>query len=285
VIVGQVVTEDASEYERKCQRVDAAHFEIELDRADVVHVYTGRTLPRIEKPFVANIGSTRRRFSFRRVPRPAFVVTPFNVGEAVEERYFLVAGGQWPVAGVDEVAGGQWPVAGSLTLATSHRLPATGSRLPATGSRPPATIGSYARPSIKSMIDRTMHRIDRFRDDVEWRLFSHPPAPEEIAELGAWVDPAVEEDDYDGFVAEALVVGVNVVAAATPINVQRLEKGRSGFLTPPNDPNEMTHAILTALFKPEVARARSDAARQTVGKFRAGQRVRSLTRIYESIVR
>jgi hypothetical protein len=243
VIVGQVVTTDASEYERTCQRVDAAHFEVDPARADVVHVYTGRTLPQIDKPFVANIGSTRRRFSFRREGQPAFVVTPFNVAEAVEERYFSVAGS----------------VAGSV-------------------------IGSYARLSVKPFVEQTMHRIDRFRDDIEWRWFSHVPAPEEIAELGAWVDPAIEEDDYDGFVAEALVVGVNVVAAATPINVQRLEKGRTGFLVPPNDPNEMTHAILTALFKPEVARARSDAARQTVGKFRAGQRIRSLTRIYESIV-
>lgn len=238
------MTADASEYERKCQRVDAAHFEVDLARADVVHVYTGRTLPTIDKPFVANIESTRRRFSFRREGKPASVITPFNVPEAVEERYFATT-----------AAGG--------------------------GTR----IGSYARPSIKSLVEQTMHRIDRFRDDIEWRWFSHVPAPEEIAELGAWIDPAVEEADYDGFVAEALVVGVNVVAAATPINVQRLEKGRTGFLVPPNDPNEMTHAILTALFKPEVARARSDASRQTVGKFRAGQRIRSLTRIYESIVR
>jgi glycosyltransferase involved in cell wall biosynthesis len=191
------------------------------------------------------------------------------VPEAVEERYFSVAGGEWPVAG-----GGH----------------------PAPGNRPPATVGSFARSSVQSFIEQTMHRIDRFRDDVEWRLFSHPPGPEELAELGAWVDPAVKDDDYDGFVAEALVVGMNmemnmgmnvglnVVATATPINVQRLEKGRTGFLVPRNDPNEMTHAILAALFKPEVARARSDAARQTVGKFRAGGRIRALTRIYESIV-
>ena len=249
MIVGQVVTVDASEYERKCQRIDAAHFEVDLARADVVHVYTGRTLPRIEKPFVANIGSTRRRFSFRRVSQPAVVVTPFNVPEAVEDRYFS-----------------------AVILSRED------------GEGPPR-IGSFARPSVKAFIEQTMHRIDRFRDDVEWRLFSHVPGPEELAELGAWVDPAVDEGDYDGFVAEALAVGVNVVAAATPINVQRLEKGRTGFLVPPNDPNEMTHAILAALFKPEVARARSDAARQTVGRYRAGQRIRSLTRIYESIVR
>jgi hypothetical protein len=247
VIVGQVVTGDASQYEQKCQRVDAAHFDVDMAQAEVVHVYTGRTLPPVDRPFVANIGSTRRRFSFRRESNPAFVVTPFNVPEAVEERYFLVAGGQWPVTGL--------------------------------------AIGSFARGSVHSFIEQTMHRIDRFRDDIEWRLFSHPPRPEEIAELGAWVDPAVKDDDYDGFAAEALVVGVNVVAAATPINVQRLENGRTGFLVPGNDPNEMTHAILAALFKPEVARARSDAARQTVGKFRAGGRIRALTRIYESVVR
>lgn len=258
MIVGQVVTADASEYEKKCQRVDAAHFEVDLARADVVHVYTGKTLPPIDKPFVANIDSTRRRFSFRRECKPAVVVTPFNVQEAVEERYFSVAGSQLPVPSGDD---------------------------PGAGNREPGTrIGSFARPSVKSLIEQTMHRIDRFRDDVEWRLFSHVPAPEEIAELGAWVDPAVEEDDYDGFVAEALAVGVNVVATATPINVLRLEKGRTGFLVPRNDPNEMTHAILAALFKPEVARAGSDAARQTVGKFRAGQRIRILTRIYERVV-
>jgi glycosyl transferase family 1 len=273
VIVGQVVTEDASEYERKCQRIDAAHFEVDLARADVVHVYTGRTLPKIDKPFVANIASTRRRFSFRRESQPAFVVTPFNVGEAVEERYFdaAVILSREDGEGAPSIA----PERSFAALRGSAAPPAQDDR---------RSIGSFARPSTKNFIEQTMHRIDRFRDDVEWRLFSHVPAPEEIAELGAWVDPAVEEGDYDGFVAEALVVGVNVVASDTPINVQRLEKGRSGFLVPRNDPNEMTHAILTALFKPEVARARSDAARQTVGKYRATQRIRALTRIYESIV-
>ena len=274
MIVGHVVTVDASEYERKSQRVDAAHFEVDLSRADLVHVYTGRSLPRMDKPFVANIGSTRRRFSFRRAGHPAFVVTPFNVPEAVEERYFAAdvilsrEDGEGPVSvGSD----------GSFAaLRGSAASPAQDDR---------NLIGSFARPSIQGFIEQTMHRIDRFREDVEWRLFSHPPAPEEIAELGAWVDPAMAEDDYDGFVAEALVVGVNVVASATPINVHRLENGRIGLLVPPNDPNEMTHAILAALFKPEVARARSDAARQTVGKFRAGGRIRALTRIYESIVR
>jgi glycosyltransferase involved in cell wall biosynthesis len=74
-----------------------------------------------------------------------------------------------------------------------------------------------------------------------------------------------------------------VVASRTPINVQRLEKGRTGVLVPPGDPNEMTHAILAALFKPETLEPRLQAARQTIGKFRGRQRLRALTRIYEAL--
>jgi hypothetical protein len=257
MIIAQIVLDDASQYERKCQRIDAeglaaAGHTITLDpsAADIVHVYAGRTLPalKLKQPFVANVAPRQRRFFLRRVANPAAIVTPFNVPEAVEESYFASSAG--------EIAG-----------ATQKKF-----------------IGSYTRPSTQAMIEQTMHRIDRFRDDVAWRLFSHPPSPEEIASHGVWIDPAVDEDDYDGFVAEALACGVNLVATGTPINVQRLEKGRTGFVVPPRDPNEMTHAILTALFKPEVARARAEAARQTIAKFRAGGRIRALTRIYESIV-
>ena len=65
------------------------------------------------------------------------------------------------------------------------------------------------------------------------------------------------------------------------MNAWRLEQGRTGFLVPVGDPNEMTHAILTALFKVEVAESRQQAARQTVSKFRARQRLRILLRLYE----
>ena len=291
MIVAQVVLEDATEYERKCQRIDAASLPAagytitdEAAAAEIVHVYAGRKLPalRFTPPFVANIASTRRRFSLRRESNPAAVVTPFNVSEAVEDRYFnpvilsrrsgeAVERSEGPVAETDD----------SFQQRVLRRPPL---RSAAQDDRERKVTGSFARPSIQTMIEQTMHRIDRFRDDMEWRLFSHPPSPEEFADLAVWVDPAVEEDDFDGFVAEALACGVNVVAAGTSINVQRLEKGRTGFLVPPRDPNEMTHAILTALFKPELTRARSEAARQTVAKFRAGQRIRALTRIYESIV-
>jgi glycosyltransferase involved in cell wall biosynthesis len=80
------------------------------------------------------------------------------------------------------------------------------------------------------------------------------------------------------------VSGKIVVASRTEVNAQRLEQGRTGLLVPPNDPNELTHAILAALFKPEVARSKIEAARQTAGKFRPRQRVRVLERIYESLI-
>jgi glycosyltransferase involved in cell wall biosynthesis len=137
---------------------------------------------------------------------------------------------------------------------------------------------------LREVVELTLIRIHRFRDDVTWRFFEAPPSPGDLQLVDAWVDPATSDDDFDGFVAEALVSGKPVVASRTPLNVHRMEKGRTGFLVPRNDPNELTHAILGALFKPEVARQKIDAARQTAGKFRLRQRIRVLERIYEATV-
>ena len=122
---------------------------------------------------------------------------------------------------------------------------------------------------MRNSVEQTMARIRRFRDDVDWQIFDQRPSPEDLGSVDLWVDPAAEENDFDGFTAEALVVGLPVVATRTPINNLRLEQGRTGFLVPPRDPNEMTHVILSALFKTEVADSRQFAARQTVPKFRA----------------
>jgi len=141
----------------------------------------------------------------------------------------------------------------------------------------PATLGSFRRRSIRSIVERTLPRLHRTRDDIEWLLVDSLPI--DFAQFDVWVDPAVGANDFDGFVAEALVAGKIVVASRIPINVKRLEKGRTGILVPPNDPNELTHAILAALFKPEVAQQKIEAARQTISKFHPRQRVRALTQL------
>ena len=46
--------------------------------------------------------------------------------------------------------------------------------------------------------------------------------------------------------------------------------------------NELTHAILAALFKPEVAQQKIEAARQTISKFHPRQRLRALTQLIET---
>lgn len=141
------------------------------------------------------------------------------------------------------------------------------------------TLGSFDRRGVLGMIERTIPRVHRTREDVEWLLLNEPPSPEDFAQFDAWIDPAIEDDDYDGFVAEALVEGKIVVGSRIPINVKRLEKGRTGILVPPKDANELTHAILAALFKPEVAQQRIEAARQTISKFHPRQRLRALTQL------
>jgi len=142
---------------------------------------------------------------------------------------------------------------------------------------PPHTVASFRRKSIVSIVEQTMARIHRTRDDIEWLLLEEPPT--DFNHFDLWIDPAIDENDLDGFVAEALVSGKAVVAARTEINNKRLEKGRTGFLVPPRDANELTHAILAALFKSEVAQQKIDAARQTMSKFHPRQRLRALRQL------
>ncbi len=255
VIVAQILLPWATAYERKCQRVDyAALSDVQVyadDRnvgaADVAHVYGA--LP-------------WRWFRPLRVPYVASrEVDPFDVPEAVEEMYFMPS-----------ECGGLPPPSQS------------GAKAPHSKGAP-LRIASFRRASIVPIVEQTVHRLHRTRDDIEWLLLERPPTPEDFAEIDAWIDPAIDDADFDGFAAEAMVGGVVAIASRTPLNVHRLEQGRTGFLVPSGDANELTHAILAALFKPELAQQKLEAARQTISKFRRRQRLRVLTSLYESLRR
>ena len=142
---------------------------------------------------------------------------------------------------------------------------------------PPFSIASFRRRSIIPIVEQTMARLHGTRDDIDWLLLDRPP--EDFCEFAVWIDPAIDEEDLDGFVAEAQVRGKLVVATRTAINMKRLEKGRTGILVPPRDPNELSHAILAGLFKPEVAQQKLEAAKQTISKFHPRQRLRALTQL------
>jgi len=272
--IAQVLLPGATGYEQKSQRIDAhalagaGHQVLLLEPgavpasgAAIAHVYgppllDARLFRGWRLPFVASGSVSKPRFSLRKPPQPALRYTPLkgeagHLPEAVEESYFE-------------------PGSGQRQAETPLRI---GSYIPRGGREGPA-----------EWIELTMARIHRFRDDVRWELFDAPPTPAELRALDGWVDPATEESDFDGCVSEALVVGLPVVASRTALNAQRLEKGRIGLLVPPRDPNEMTHAILTALFKTEVSHGRLEAARQTVSKFRPRQRLRVLVQGYENLM-
>jgi glycosyltransferase involved in cell wall biosynthesis len=256
VIVAQLLLPGASEYERKSQRIDLASLSAEHEvrfgdatGADLIHVYAPADM-RLDptRPYVSNIRPKRR--PFRRTAEPERVITPLKdtadsfIPEAVEEIYF----------------------AGE----------------PKESDKP--TVGTFARPQLRNIIEQTAARIQRYRDDVDWLLFDTAPSPDDLRSVDVWADPALSESDLDGFVAEAIVAGTAVIASRTAINVQRLEKGRTGVLVPPGDPNEWTHAILAALFKPEFRHSKRIAAQQTASKFRPRHRARALIELYESIL-
>ena len=267
--IAQVLLPESSEYERKSQRIDRTALgdrhevvtvgleEVAASGAQVAHVYTSdelsaRIFVRFPVPYISSTSLRKSAWSLRKPVAPRYVVSPLELPEAVEDAYF----------------------------AMERRPP----RPPFSVSSDPTVIGTFERESVRRLVEQSLARIHRVRDDVSWRLFSHVPTPADLAGVDLWVDPAASEDDYSGFVAEALVVGVPVVATRTAVNAARLEQGRTGMLIPPGDPNEMTHAILSALFKPEVASNKVAAARQTASKFRARQRLRVLLQMYQTLI-
>ncbi|HKR64812.1 MAG TPA: glycosyltransferase [Thermoanaerobaculia bacterium] len=269
--IAQIILPTASEYEKKSQRADFAALagqhevvviapeDAAVSGAHVAHVFATGELPRASfrkfpLPYVSAADIRQSRWPFGRAVAPDYVVSP--VLEKVEQSRFQ------PLPEVVEDAYFE----ARASLAGRN------------------VIGSFARESARNMVEQTLARIHRFRDDVSWRVFDRTPAPDDLASVDVWADPAVDDLDFDGFVAEALVVGLPVVAARTPINLLRLERGRTGFLVPPRDPNEMTHAILAALFKREAYEGRVSAARQTVSKFRSRQRIRVLAHMYETLI-
>ena len=285
----QIVLSESTTYERKSQRIDhaalgASHevlFASDLSHlppADVAHLYAPHRLAagrlrRFPLPYLTNATVAQGRLPWLRGRPPGTVISPLTltavslVPEAIEDQYFL-----------DPVAG----TAGSTDRSVCATPVARGGEK-STESDRPRVIGSFDRPALRSLVEQTLGRLHRFREDVSWHLFDRDPAPVDLDGLDAWIDPAIDPLDFDGFVAEAIVRGLPVVAARTPINSLRLENGRTGWLVPAGDPNELTHAILSVLFKPELGQTKISAAKQTKAKFRPRQRIRVLIPLYEAL--
>lgn len=293
----QIILPASSAYERKSQRIDhaalSASHEVlfasdlsHLPPADVAHLYAPHRLAagrlrRFSLPYLTNATVTQGRLPWLRGRPPGSVISPLTgtgavvVPEAIEERYFdpppeFLRAETLP--GTDK----------SVCPTPVSRGGARDGEWSAQSDRP-RVIGSFDRPPLRSLIEQTLGRLHRFREDVSWHLFDRDPAPEDLDGLDAWIDPAIDPLDFDGFVAEAIVRGLPVVAARTPINNQRLENGRTGWLVPAGDPNELTHAILSVLFKPELGQTKISSAKQTKAKFRPRQRIRVLIPLYEAL--
>lgn len=255
-----MLLDQAPAYEKKSQIIDArtlssSHEILQSgERAEILHIYAPIRFPAallrgVKIPYVAS-GSPSGSFSWWKPPEPGRRTLPL---------------------GADPV-----PEAVSMEFFELSRRPS--------GMRGPKIIGGFRRKDLDPLISATLNRIQRFRSDVSWRLFDTFPTPDDIASVDVWVDPAVAENDFDGGTAEAIVLGVPVVASRTSLNRKRLAEGRSGSLVPLDDPNELAHAILGALFKPEVSAPRAEFGLRTRDQFRPEHRAARLMDIYGQLV-
>lgn len=244
----------ATAYDTKCRRVDAQALpEVCEDgdpSADLLHIYgplpPRRVLREIAVPYVSESAPPPSRLPWRMVRPPAAIARPEDMPEAVEDAY-------------------RDSTVVAYRSGEVHR------------------IGSYLgqREGVASMIDQTLARIHRFRQDVEWLRFDAAPSPSDLRSLALWVDPLTRQDDMGGFVAEAIVSGCLTVAGRTSVNERRLDGGKAGFLVPLRDPNELAHAIVNALFREEESRSKRQAMTAAAGRFAPLHRVRALIAVYE----
>jgi hypothetical protein len=278
--VAQVLLSCLTLYDQKCQRLDAralasTHDVIQIafvsdfdsvserrllrtlhtSECDVAHIYGGPLPPstarQIVVPFVAATPVARGNPFFGRGKRSASrVIPPFGPGaidEPVDEGFLTPFPRREP--------SGEWIV---------------------------GSVGPH-RPAVRQMLELTLTRIHRFREDISWHLLDEAPGPADLAAVDIWVDPAANDGDADGFTAEALVAGLPVVASRTAVNRFRTDDGRAAILVPPGDPNELTHAILTTLFKPETIAGRLAAAREIQPRFSPARRAETLAVVYREL--
>ncbi|HXI12089.1 MAG TPA: hypothetical protein VNM92_05530 [Thermoanaerobaculia bacterium] len=284
MVIGQLLLHDASRYEQNAALIDRevmagllpVHFWRSVDESTItdqlnnplpfdrwaselrtlgvslLHIY-GEAMPvaalkQLAIPYISPTPPKKSSFGWNKARQPAALTRPWGetpIPEAVHPRFLLAPGPR--------------------------------------ASRSPIRIGTYegSRHSIKLICEQTYLRLERFRDDLEWELFENPPDVADFASLDVWVDPA-EEDDLDGMVLEALATLTPVVAARTTINSLRLDEGRAGFLVP-RDPNELTHAIASALFRHDQSSEKAIHAASRRLQFSPTQRSSALLALYRRI--
>ena len=199
----------------------------------------------------------------------------------------LLAGLSVPWVGEPQKPGGRFPwnrVPPPFALLDDyHRFPESVSRdyLRANpGNDGSLMVASVRSPERSSMRERTLARIARFRHDVHWTEFDDMPPAAQFAGAQLWVDAGT---DGDGGSLEALASGIPVVACRSRISVARSNDGRSAWLVPPNDPNELAHAVLSCLFRPELNEARVAAARAERDRFDPQRRAAALLSLYRRV--
>lgn len=292
--VTQLLIDGSSLYEQKCQAIDFGLLSPALAMRRLT--FDGRVVrdeegtmiaPRVFADFLSSSGTDLLHI-YASEPVPANVITKLTVPWIAPVSQRPGRRLPWSRPRVPRV---RVPPEWSVESPEDHPLPEPideqYSHSPTTvpAAPPPYILGSYTgtRPGVHDFCVEVMARLTRFRDDVDWLLYDEAPSAAEIDAVTAWVDPAINPDDPDGFVAEAMLRRRVVIGSRTAANIYRLEQGTSGFLAPLRDANEMAHAIAQVLFRPELRGPRLANAEHGLSRFDPAQRARVLSVLYEKV--
>ena len=110
-------------------------------------------------------------------------------------------------------------------------------------------------------------------------------AVELIAASDVFCHPAL----YEGFglaVAEAMALGIPVVASAVTGLVELIDDGRTGLLVPPEDPDALAEALIELVRDPERRRRLGEQAREASRhRFDPDDWIRRMQEVYDDLLR
>jgi glycosyltransferase involved in cell wall biosynthesis len=148
-----------------------------------------------------------------------------------------------------------------------------------------ALVGSTF-PGQERMMKELQHSVENlhlstsvivagFRSDI----------PSVLAALDVFVLPSILPDPFPTVILEAMASGKPVVANAHGGSIEMVEDGTTGYLIPPDQPEEMATAIVRLLADPEERRRMGNCGRERcISKFSLDAFLRTWQTIYASML-
>ncbi len=145
--------------------------------------------------------------------------------------------------------------------------------------------GPYAHASSRSYANKVRRRAERLQQQGRFSFSEFAEAESDVyRQFDVIVLPSIDES-FSNAILEAMASGVPVVAARSGGNPELVEHRKTGLLVKPMCPEEIAHAILLLIRRPElIDRMGRAAKRRAATHFHIDDCVRRYEAVYSKVV-